>query len=174
MMSLTKTQLRKYDCTSFVSRWQTFQDSRFGVFFRSIVTCCEVANADEEDEELLKLLESSVESDLKDMGAEYDLASTGFVSTLGDGIAKIEGLFEVGLGELLSFESGETGMVLGIETNFVSAVVFGNYENIKQNDAVFALGLDVGIEAGAHLLGKVINALGESLDPADPVMAPGE
>ena len=103
------------------------------------------------------------------MGEEYNLASTGFVATLGDGIAKIEGLYEVGLGELLSFESGETGMVLGIETNFVSAVVFGNYENIKQNDAVFALGLDVGIEAGPHLLGKVINALGESLDPADPL-----
>jgi F0F1-type ATP synthase alpha subunit len=143
-------------------------------FFRNYVQKPSVFADDEDDDELLNILQNNVESDLADSGEEYDLATTGFVSTLGDGIAKIEGLYEVGLGELLSFESGETGMVLGIETNFVSAVVFGNYENIKQNDAVFALGLDVGIEAGTHLLGKVINALGESLDPENPVIAPDE
>lgn len=148
------------------------------VFFRAHASFKAVRGEDEEDvddtDEVLKLLKISVEEDLKEAGEEYDLDSTGFVSTLGDGIAKIEGLYKVGLGELLSFESGETGMVLGIETNFVSAVVFGNYENIKQNDAVFSLGLDVGVEAGAHLLGKVINAMGESLDPSDPVITPDE
>jgi F0F1-type ATP synthase alpha subunit len=130
--------------------------------------------SDNENEDLVEILMSSVESDLKDAGEEYDLASTGFVSALGDGIARVEGLYNVGLGELLSFESGETGMVLGIETNLVSVVVFGNYENIKENDAVYALGLEVGIDAGQHLLGKVINALGESLDPENPVIAPDE
>jgi F0F1-type ATP synthase alpha subunit len=65
-------------------------------------------------------------------------------------------------------------MVLGIETEYVSAVVFGNYENIKQDHAVFGLGLDVGVEAGVHLLGKVVNALGESLDPSDPVLVPDD
>lgn len=174
MMTLLKIPAKNFtrvlsvhaDCTSKILVSKKF-------FFRSFVSGVAGANEDE-DEDLLNILQSAVESDLKDMGEEYNLASTGFVATLGDGIAKIEGLYEVGLGELLSFESGETGMVLGIETNFVSAVVFGNYENIKQNDAVFALGLDVGIEAGPHLLGKVINALGESLDPSDPVIAPDD
>jgi proton translocating ATP synthase F1 alpha subunit len=126
------------------------------------------------DLEVLQVLESSVGEEFSEVDEEYDLDFTGFVVTLGDGIAKIEGLRKVGLGELLSFESGETGMVLGIEDEYVSAVIFGNYENIKQDHAVFGLGLDVGIEAGVHLLGKVVNALGESLDPSDPVLVPDD
>jgi F0F1-type ATP synthase alpha subunit len=142
--------------------------------FFSTAASADTNEEEGDDTELLEILQASTELGFNDIDEEYDLDSTGFVVTLGDGIAKIEGLYKVGLGELLSFESGETGMVLGIETEYVSAVVFGNYENIKQDHAVFGLGLDVGVEAGVHLLGKVVNALGESLDPSDPVLVPDD
>lgn len=173
MMTVLKAPIKNCIKTSSRRPELEVKTSISKIFSRNVISGLR-AGSEDDDEDLLKILESAVESDLSAIEGEYDLATTGFVSTLGDGIAKVEGLYEVGLGELLSFESGETGMVLGIETNFVSVVVFGNYENIKQNDAVFALGLDVGIEAGSHLLGKVINALGESLDPSDPVITPDD
>jgi len=103
----------------------------------------------------------------------FDYDNMGFVHTIGDGIAQVKALNAAKIGELIDFESGETGMVLGIEKNdFISIVVLGNDANIKQGETVYTTSTDVGLNAGNHLLGHVINGLGESLiaDTAEGVI----
>eukprot|EP00456_Euglypha_rotunda_P074235 TRINITY_DN678_c0_g1_i13.p1 TRINITY_DN678_c0_g1~~TRINITY_DN678_c0_g1_i13.p1 ORF type:complete len:169 (-),score=27.72 TRINITY_DN678_c0_g1_i13:31-537(-) len=90
----------------------------------------------------------------------FDYDNMGFVHTIGDGIAQVKALNAAKIGELIDFESGETGMVLGIEKNdFISIVVLGNDANIKQGETVYTTSTDVGLNAGPHLLGHVINGL---------------
>jgi len=95
----------------------------------------------------------------------YDFNNVGFVHTIGDGIAQVKALNSAKIGELIDFESGETGMVLGIEKNdFISIVVLGNDQNIKQGETVYTTSTDVGLNAGPHLLGHVLNSLGDSMN----------
>lgn len=129
---------------------------------------------EESEDDLISALEACVEASMESDDSEIDFSTAGVVHSLGDGIAKVKGLKDAGIGDYVVFESGETGIVLGIELSYVSVVVFGNYENIKQSDIVFCTNVGVGITVGSHLLGKVINVLGESLDPLDPVEMPSE
>jgi proton translocating ATP synthase F1 alpha subunit len=91
----------------------------------------------------------------------------GIVLSISDGIARVYGLNKVKSGELVIFSDSKSlikGMALNLETNIVGIVVFGNDKEIKENDFVVRSNSIINIPVGKHLLGTVLNSLGENLD----------
>jgi len=103
-----------------------------------------------------------------DGSAHYE---TGEVIMVGDGIARIYGLDNVRLGELLLFPGDITGMVLNLEEDNVGAVLFSGESSIRQGDIVKRTGRIAEVPAGKALLGRVVNPLGIPLDGKGPIEA---
>ncbi|MFT6332864.1 MAG: F-type H+-transporting ATPase subunit alpha [Lentimonas sp.] len=93
-----------------------------------------------------------------------ELKEVGEVVSIGDGIAKIYGLDNVGVGELVEFDSGVKGMALNLEEDNVGVVIFGNAQKIKEGDSVKRTGKIVEVPVGKGLLGRVVDALGNPID----------
>jgi F-type H+/Na+-transporting ATPase subunit alpha len=88
----------------------------------------------------------------------------GIVSEVGDGVARITGLSEIGASEVLKFQDGTLGLALNLEDFFVGAVILGDDTQIHEGDEVTSTGHILSIPVGEELLGRVINPLGVALD----------
>lgn len=95
----------------------------------------------------------------------------GTVEEFGDGVARISGLHEARVGELVKFQNGSFGMVLNLEDNYVGAIVFGEGLDIHSGDAVRLLGHIIDVPVGDEMLGRVVNAVGEPIDGMGPIHA---
>lgn len=95
---------------------------------------------------------------------------TGTVLLVGDGIAKASGLVNCMAGELLEFEDGSFGMAQNLEENSVSIVLFGSDENIGEGQTVKRTGKVVSVPVGEAMIGRVVNALGQPIDGAGPIV----
>ena len=111
-------------------------------------------------EEVSKIIRDEIEGYNKSL----DIANTGTILEIGDGIARIYGLSKAMSGELLKFENGVMGMVLNLEENNIGAVIFGESRGIKEGGIVKSTGKVAEVPAGEDLLGRVVNALGEPID----------
>jgi F-type H+-transporting ATPase subunit alpha len=101
---------------------------------------------------------------------EVNVAETGQVLSVGDGIARIFGLQNVMAGELIEFPSaGLKGMALNLETDNVGAVIFGDDRRIREGDTVTRTGEIVDVPVGKGLLGRVVDALGQPIDGKGPI-----
>ena len=110
--------------------------------------------------EFLRLFESQIES-------TFDTAllnEQGNVLSIGDGIARVYGLYNVKAGEMVEFPTGMKGMALNLENNLVGVVIFGNDRDIKEGDIVKRTNTIVDISVGKELLGRVVDALGNPID----------
>ncbi|WP_028510567.1 F0F1 ATP synthase subunit alpha [Ruminococcus sp. NK3A76] len=105
-----------------------------------------------------------IKSQIKNYHSKLELADTGTVVTVGDGIARIHGLDNCMSGELLEFETGIFGMALNLEQDFVGTVLLGNDEGIKEGSKVKRTGNIVSVPVGEELLGRVVNSLGQPID----------
>ncbi len=97
--------------------------------------------------------------------------SVGRIITVGDGIARISGLPDAAVNELLEFENGEVGLALNLDEESIGAVVLGDVEQIEEGQAVRATGRILSVPVGDALLGRVVNPLGEPIDGKGPVEA---
>lgn len=106
-------------------------------------------------------------------GYENELVQVGVGTVLevGDGIARIYGLQDVMVSELIEFPSGVMGMVLNLDEDHVGAAVLGPDVEIKEGDTVKRTGRIVDVPVGDALRGRVINAIGEPLDGKGPVVS---
>jgi F-type H+-transporting ATPase subunit alpha len=101
---------------------------------------------------------------------EANVAETGQVLSVGDGIARIFGLQNVMSGELVEFPSaGVLGMALNLEADNVGVVIFGDDRAIREGDTVSRTGRIVDVPVGKGLLGRVVDALGNPIDGKGPV-----
>jgi F-type H+-transporting ATPase subunit alpha len=102
--------------------------------------------------------------------AATDVYEVGTVLQVGDGIARIYGLTHVQAGELIEFpKSGVTGMVLNLEEDNVGAVLFGQYNTVKEGDEVRRTRRIASIPVAEGMLGRVIDPLGNPLDGRGPI-----
>src|SRR5580658_9086487 len=90
--------------------------------------------------------------------------SVGIVREIGDGVAKIEGLTDTMLNEMLDFGNGVTGLALNLEETEVGAIILGDYTGLKEGDEVRTTGKLLQVPVGKSLLGRVVNSLGQPLD----------
>jgi F-type H+-transporting ATPase subunit alpha len=101
---------------------------------------------------------------------EQNVAETGQVLSVGDGIARVFGLQNVQAGELVEFPSaGIKGMALNLETDNVGVVVFGDDSRIREGDTVTRTGDIVSVPVGRGLLGRVVDGLGQPIDGKGPL-----
>ena len=101
---------------------------------------------------------------------EQDVAETGQVLSVGDGIARVFGLQNVMAGELVEFPSaGLRGMALNLETDNVGVVVFGDDKAIREGDTVSRTQTIVSVPVGRGLLGRVVDGIGNPIDGKGPL-----
>src|SRR5262245_64245369 len=99
------------------------------------------------------------------------IMETGTVLEAGDGIARVYGLEAAMAGELLDFGHGVVGLVLNLEEDNVGVALLGNYEEVREGDAVKRTGKIAQVPVGDALLGRVVNALGVPIDGKGPISA---
>jgi F-type H+/Na+-transporting ATPase subunit alpha len=116
-------------------------------------------------EEITSIIKQQIEK----FGADVQAVNVGTVVEAGDGIARVHGLSNVGLSELVQFENGVMGLALNLEEDSVGVMVLGGYGEIKEGDEVRATGRIVEVPVGDALLGRVVNALGEPIDGRGPI-----
>ena len=115
--------------------------------------------------EISEILKQEIES--FETGAE--VAEVGQVLSVGDGIARVYGLDNVQMGEMVEFPGAIRGMALNLEADNVGVVIFGDDRNIKEGDTVKRTRAIVDVPVGKNMLGRVVNALGEPIDGKGPI-----
>ncbi len=96
----------------------------------------------------------------------------GRVLEVGDGIARVSGLPDAAVNELLEFEGGTVGLALNLDEESIGSVILGDSESaagIEEGSAVKATGRILDVPVGDALLGRVVNALGEAIDGRGPI-----
>src|SRR5436190_470046 len=93
----------------------------------------------------------------------------GRVLEVGDGIARVAGLPNAAVNELLEFEGGALGLALNLEEDNIGAVVLGKVDEVEEGQLVTATGRILSIPVGDMLLGRVVNALGVAIDGQGPI-----
>ena len=127
-------------------------------------------------------LQSSRQADLKDLKeklysmveeveAEFKVEEIGRVKAFKDGVVEIEGLNEAVMGELVEFENQERGLILNLEKDVVKAVVLTNKVDLTTGQKVARTGRLLTAGVGDHLLGRVVDGLGEVINEGDEVEA---
>jgi F-type H+-transporting ATPase subunit alpha len=112
-----------------------------------------------------------IRSQIQGFDRKLDVAETGIILSVGDGIARIYGLEGVMAGELLEFPHGVFGMALNLEQDNVGAVLFGEDKLIKEGDMVKRTKRISQVPVGDELIGRVVNSLGQPIDEGPPVEA---
>ncbi|HWS47172.1 MAG TPA: F0F1 ATP synthase subunit alpha, partial [Acidimicrobiia bacterium] len=98
-----------------------------------------------------------------------ELAQVGRVLEVGDGIARVSGLPNAAVNELLEFEGGALGLALNLEEELIGAVILGHAEAVEEGQLVTATGRILSIAVGDALLGRVVNPLGVPVDGKGPI-----
>jgi len=106
---------------------------------------------------------------LSNFNASADLEEVGTVLQVGDGIARIYGLGNVGYGELVEFSNGVKAIALNLEEDNVGVVLMGQSAGIKEGDKVRRTNKIASINVGEGVVGRVINTLGEPIDGKGPI-----
>jgi F-type H+-transporting ATPase subunit alpha len=110
-----------------------------------------------------------IRKQIKEYGKDVEVAETGTIISIGDGIARIHGLDKAMAGELLEFPGGVSGMALNLEEDNVGAAILGDFEGIKEGDTVKRTGRIVEVPVGDALVGRVVNAIGQPIDGKGPI-----
>src|SRR6058998_1542544 len=110
-----------------------------------------------------------IESKISGVKTSVAKQNVGTVREIGDGVAKIEGLTDAMLNEMLDFGNGIIGLALNLEETEVGAIILGEYTSIKEGQEVRTTGKLLQVPVGKGLLGRVVNTLGQPVDGKGPV-----
>ena len=110
-----------------------------------------------------------LETTISGLKADTTRSNVGTVREIGDGVAKVEGLSDVMLNEMLEFPGGLYGIALNLEETEVGVILVGDYSEIREGAEVRTTGRLLSVPVGKGLLGRVVNALGQPIDGKGPV-----
>jgi F-type H+-transporting ATPase subunit alpha len=110
-----------------------------------------------------------LEATISGLKTDTTRSNVGSVREVGDGVAKIEGLSDVMLNEMIEFPGGLYGIALNLEETEVGAIIVGDYTEVKEGTEVRTTGRLLSVPVGKGLLGRVVNALGQPIDGKGPV-----
>src|SRR6187200_3577991 len=114
-------------------------------------------------------LVQEIEAQLTGAKATAAKQTVGVIREIGDGVAKVEGLGDVMLNEMLDFGQGITGLALTLDETEVGVIILGDYTKLQEGGEVKGTGKLLQVPVGKGLLGRVVNTLGEPLDGKGPV-----
>ena len=98
-----------------------------------------------------------------------ELLDVGFVLEVGDGVARVSGLKNVGAQEVIEFEGGVLGLAFSLMRDEVGCILLGPEEGVREGGAVRRTGQLLRVPVGEALLGRIVNALGEPVDGREPL-----
>src|SRR6266699_1679040 len=119
----------------------------------------------------MSTLLQEIEAQIAGVKTSVAKQNVGTVREIGDGVAKIEGLTDAMLNEMLDFGNGVTGLALNLEETEVGAIILGDYTSVKEGQEVRTTGKLLQVPAGKALLGRVVNVLGLPVDGKGPIKA---
>jgi F-type H+-transporting ATPase subunit alpha len=112
---------------------------------------------------------SEIEAQIAGAKVAATKESVGVIREIGDGVAKVEGLSDAMLNEMLDLGHGITGLALDLDETEVGVIILGDYTELEEGDEVRGTGKLLQVPVGKGLLGRVVNTLGEPLDGKGPV-----
>src|SRR3954449_12803191 len=95
--------------------------------------------------------------------------NVGVIREIGDGVAKIEGLTDAMLNEMIDLGHGIIGLALNLEETEVGVIILGDYTQLEEGGEARTTGRLLEVPVGKGLLGRVVNTLGEPIDGKGPV-----
>jgi F-type H+-transporting ATPase subunit alpha len=110
-----------------------------------------------------------IREQLGSFSLDVDVAEVGAVVSVGDGIARVQGVDRAMAGEMLEFPNGLFGIALNLEEESVGAVLLGQSDELKEGDQVRRTGRIISVPVGDEILGRVVNALGQPVDGKGPI-----
>ena len=110
-----------------------------------------------------------IEAQIAGAKARTARQNVGVIRELGDGVAKIEGLDDAMLNEMIDLGHGITGLALNLDETEVGVIILGDYTQLKEGDEVRTTGKVLQVPVGKGLLGRVVNTLGEPVDGKGPI-----
>ena len=113
---------------------------------------------------------AAIQKNLEGFDPSVESGTVGRILEVGDGIARVSGLPNASVNEILEFESGDVGLALNLDEDSIGAVVLGNVENIEEGQNVKSTGRILSVPVGDGVLGRVVNALGEPIDGKGPLV----
>nr|AOR51138.1 ATP synthase subunit alpha [uncultured bacterium pAW1] len=113
---------------------------------------------------------SVIRKEIEKYETKLEMESVGTVLQVGDGIARIWGLEDVQMSELIQFPGDILGIVLNLEADNVGAAIFGSDTKIKEGDTVRRTGRVASVPVGDALIGRVVNPVGQPLDGKGPIV----
>jgi F-type H+-transporting ATPase subunit alpha len=114
-----------------------------------------------------------LESQIAGMKTAAAKSNTGIVREIGDGVAKIEGLSDVMLNEMIEFPGGLYGLALNLEETEVGCILLGDWGHVVEGMEVRTTGRLLQVPVGKGLLGRVVDVLGRPLDGKGPIKSDG-
>jgi F-type H+-transporting ATPase subunit alpha len=112
---------------------------------------------------------SIIRKELEKYDTKLEMESVGTVLQIGDGIARIWGLQDVQMSELIQFPNDVVGLVLNLEEDNVGAAIFGDSRLIHEGDTVKRTGRVASVPVGEAMIGRVVNPLGIPIDGKGPI-----
>src|SRR5213596_3443352 len=110
-----------------------------------------------------------IETKIEGLKTSTTKSNVGVVRETGDGVARIEGLSDVMLNEMIEFPNGVFGLALNLEETEVGAILMGDNTLIEEGDEAKTTGRLLSVPVGKALLGRVVNTLGQPLDDKGPI-----
>src|SRR6187399_701717 len=110
-----------------------------------------------------------IEAQIAGVKTQVNKQNVGTVREISDGVAKIEGLTDAMLNEMLDFGNGITGLALNLEETEVGAIILGDYLGVHEGQEVKTTGKLLSVPVGNGLLGRVVNTLGQPIDGKGPI-----
>ncbi len=110
-----------------------------------------------------------IETQIAGLKTSTTKSNVGIVREAGDGVARVEGLSEVMLNEMIEFPSGEFGLALNLEETEVGVILLGDPTKVAEGDEVKTTGRLLQVPVGKALLGRVVNTLGQPVDNKGPI-----
>jgi F-type H+/Na+-transporting ATPase subunit alpha len=111
-----------------------------------------------------ELISAAIRGGIASTPSGDDVSDAGRVISVGDGIARVSGVGDAMLGEMLAFGGGLFGLALNLEEDSVGVVLLGASRHIKEGDKVWRTSRIISVPVGEALLGRVVDALGRPLD----------
>lgn len=111
----------------------------------------------------------ALQKNLESFEADVSSKTVGRVVEVGDGIARVDGLPDAAVNEMLRFEDGTIGLALNLDEDSIGAVVLGDVDAIEEGQAVESTGEILSVPVGDGVIGRVVNMLGEPVDGKGPL-----
>ena len=112
---------------------------------------------------------NALRQNLDNLDGDLRSKTVGRVAQVGDGIARVSGLPDASVNEMLRFEDGTIGLALNLDEDTIGAVVLGSVDSIEEGQTVEATGEILSVPVGDGVIGRVVNTLGEPLDGNGPL-----